>query len=106
MPCWRTYIPGISTTQAVVPGKREAKARLVAKEAFVLAGIHVAARVFNILDREAVFTPCFADGDVVDKREYHCRDKRGCFFASAGGKGGLEPSAKDERCRDAYGPVP
>lgn len=58
---------GDITTQAVVPGKREAKARLVAKEAFVLAGIHVAARVFNILDREAVFTPCFADGDVVTK---------------------------------------
>lgn len=58
---------GDITTQAVVPGKREAKARLVAKETFVLAGIHVAARVFYLLDREAVFTPRFEDGDVVTK---------------------------------------
>lgn len=58
---------GDITTQAVVPGKREAKARLVAKETFVLAGIHVAARVFYLLDRETVFTTRFEDGDVATK---------------------------------------
>ncbi len=58
---------GDITTQAVVRGKREAKARLVAKETFVLAGIHVAARVFYLLDRETVFTTRFEDGDVATK---------------------------------------
>lgn len=54
---------GDITTQAVVAGTREAKARLLAKEPFVLAGIHVAARVFHLLDPRTVFTPCCQDGD-------------------------------------------
>jgi nicotinate-nucleotide pyrophosphorylase (carboxylating) len=54
---------GDITTQAVVAGSREAKAHLLAKEPFVLAGIHVAARVFHLLDPRTVFTPCFQDGD-------------------------------------------
>jgi nicotinate-nucleotide pyrophosphorylase (carboxylating) len=53
---------GDITTMAVVPEKRSAAARLIAKESMVLAGIHVAARVFALVDPEAHFTARFADG--------------------------------------------
>jgi len=54
---------GDITTLAVVPEPRAATARLIAKEAMVLAGIDVAARVFHLLDNAVVFTPAFKDGD-------------------------------------------
>lgn len=54
---------GDITTLAVVPEPRAASARLIAKEAMVLAGIDVAARVFHLLDNAVVFTPVFRDGD-------------------------------------------
>jgi nicotinate-nucleotide pyrophosphorylase (carboxylating) len=54
---------GDITTQAVVSGTRKARARLLAKEPFVLAGIQVAARVFHLLDPQTIFTPRFQDGD-------------------------------------------
>lgn len=54
---------GDITTQAVVSGKRKARAHLLAKEPFVLAGIHVAARVFHLLDPQIIFAPRFEDGD-------------------------------------------
>lgn len=53
---------GDITTVAVVPEKRNAKAILKAKEAMVLAGIEVAARVFQLLDPAIRFTPRFSDG--------------------------------------------
>lgn len=53
---------GDITTLAVVPERRHAVARLIAKEPLVLAGIQVAARVFSLVDRELAFTPRFADG--------------------------------------------
>ncbi len=53
---------GDITTQAVVPGKRSAAARLIAKESMVLAGIDVAARVFAQVDQEVLFTARFSDG--------------------------------------------
>ncbi|AJE03461.1 carboxylating nicotinate-nucleotide diphosphorylase [Geobacter pickeringii] len=53
---------GDITTLAVVPGSRPARARLVAKEPMVLAGIAVAARVFHLLDSTIRFTPRFEDG--------------------------------------------
>jgi nicotinate-nucleotide pyrophosphorylase (carboxylating) len=53
---------GDITTMAVVPEKRAADARLIAKEPMVLAGIEVAARVFVIVDPEVRFTARFADG--------------------------------------------
>jgi nicotinate-nucleotide pyrophosphorylase (carboxylating) len=56
---------GDLTTLAVVPQKRDASARLVAKEEFLLAGIDVAARVFSFLDPSIEFTPFFADGSRV-----------------------------------------
>lgn len=53
---------GDITTMAVVPEKRGAEARLIAKEPMVLAGIEVAARVFVVVDPEVRFTARFADG--------------------------------------------
>ena len=58
---------GDITTQAVVPGRRPATARLIAKEDMILAGVTVAGEVFRRLSRETVFAPCHADGDVLAK---------------------------------------
>lgn len=53
---------GDITTQAVVPGNHPASARIVAKENLVLAGIHVAERVFQRLDRHASFISNLTEG--------------------------------------------
>ena len=53
---------GDITTQAVVPGKRAASARLIAKEEMVLAGIFVAERVFQRLSTDVDFTACLPEG--------------------------------------------
>ncbi len=53
---------GDITTMAVLPEKLEVHGRLKAKEAMLLAGIEVAARVFFLLDQKIRFTPHFADG--------------------------------------------
>jgi nicotinate-nucleotide pyrophosphorylase (carboxylating) len=58
---------GDITTLSVVPGKVDAKARLVAKEPLVLAGILVAERVFKLLDSTVLFTHHNSDGDTVPK---------------------------------------
>ena len=54
---------GDITTLAVVPDPRPARARLIAKEAMVLAGVDVAARVFHLLDSSVNYSPAFRDGD-------------------------------------------
>ncbi|HEX2770476.1 MAG TPA: carboxylating nicotinate-nucleotide diphosphorylase [Geobacteraceae bacterium] len=54
---------GDITTLAVVRERREARARLTAKEPLILAGIEVAARVFRMVDPRIDFTPRFSDGD-------------------------------------------
>ncbi len=53
---------GDITTLAVVPERRPARARLIAKEPMVLAGINVAARVFTFLDASTGFRPLHGDG--------------------------------------------
>lgn len=58
---------GDITTRAVVPGKRPAKARLIAKEDLVLAGIDVAEQVFKRLNAGISFSACYADGTRVSK---------------------------------------
>lgn len=58
---------GDLTTLAVVEGKRPARARFVAKEPFIVAGMRVASRVFSLLDPEVVFTPFCSDGNTVSK---------------------------------------
>ena len=56
---------GDITTLAVVAGKRTIGAKIIAKEALVLAGIAVAGKVFHYLDPEINFTPFFTDGDTL-----------------------------------------
>jgi nicotinate-nucleotide pyrophosphorylase (carboxylating) len=58
---------GDITTSSVVPEKRKARARFIAKEPLILAGISVAERVFHILDPEIVFTSHFSDGASLEK---------------------------------------
>lgn len=53
---------GDITTLAVVPERRPARARLIAKESMVLAGINVAARVFTFLDASVGFRQLHGDG--------------------------------------------
>lgn len=53
---------GDITTQAVVPGKRAATARLIAKEDLVQAGLFVAERVFKRLDSDVLFTALIQEG--------------------------------------------
>jgi len=56
---------GDITTLSVVKERHEARARLIAKEPLVLAGIDVAARVFHILDPRILFTPHCRDSDML-----------------------------------------
>lgn len=54
---------GDITTLSVLPKPRVMRARLIAKEPMVLAGVAVAERVFARLDASIRFTAAFADGD-------------------------------------------
>lgn len=58
---------GDVTTLAVLPTPRRMRARLIAKEAMVLAGIGVAKRVFTRIDPAADFTAYFEDGASLEK---------------------------------------
>src|SRR5690242_14876603 len=58
---------GDITTQALLPAKRPAAARLIAKEDFVLAGIFVAERVFQRLSSEILFSILSSEGARVAK---------------------------------------
>lgn len=60
---------GDITTQAVVSGKQPASARLIAKEELVLAGIHVAERVFARLSPDTSFSAHHEDGARIAKGE-------------------------------------
>jgi nicotinate-nucleotide pyrophosphorylase (carboxylating) len=53
---------GDITTRAVVPHRRPATARLIAKEDLVVAGSLIAGKVFTRLDPEIVFTILYDDG--------------------------------------------
>jgi len=58
---------GDITTQAVVPDKRPASARLIAKEPLVLAGLFVAERVFLRLNPSVRFTACQEEGSAAGR---------------------------------------
>ena len=55
--------PGDVTTEGLIETDRAARARVVAREPLVLAGLGWARRVFHILDPEARFESVFKDGD-------------------------------------------
>ena len=59
--------PGDASTEATVPNVATAKARIIAREALVCAGLPVAAKVFGALDPEMRFEACVRDGDRVQK---------------------------------------
>jgi len=58
---------GDITTQAIVPGKCFASARMIAKEPLVLAGVHIAEMVFRKLDPTVKFTAVISEGTSVGK---------------------------------------
>ncbi len=60
---------GDVTTEVTVAGDTVARAELVAKEDFTLAGLDVAAEVFRILDPEVRVEQIFVDGQQVRKGE-------------------------------------
>jgi len=57
---------GDVSTDALFTGTEISKARLLAKEAGVAAGLNVAARVFKLVDNETVFTPLVTEGAKVE----------------------------------------
>ncbi|QCQ20739.1 carboxylating nicotinate-nucleotide diphosphorylase [Desulfoglaeba alkanexedens] len=59
--------PGDVTTRAVVPSERESRARVVAREPFVLSGSCVFRRVFHLIDPELDIEEPYADGDAVPR---------------------------------------
>lgn len=61
--------PGDVTTAATVTPGTVARAELVAKEDFVLAGIDIARRVFALVDGEVAFEALIRDGQAVRRGE-------------------------------------
>ncbi len=58
---------GDLTTDSTIPEAQEASARIIAKEAGVVAGLPVFMRVFTLLDPHASFNLLVEEGDVVQK---------------------------------------
>lgn len=58
-------VEGDITTLAVIPAGAMARGDLVAREAGVIAGLEVAAYVFEVVDSSLSFEPTVADGDRV-----------------------------------------
>jgi nicotinate-nucleotide pyrophosphorylase (carboxylating) len=59
--------PGDITTSAIIDSSHKGKAKLVAKEELILAGIGICSRVFSRLDPEIVFECTHQDGEVIRK---------------------------------------
>ncbi|MDP2045500.1 MAG: nicotinate-nucleotide diphosphorylase (carboxylating), partial [Deltaproteobacteria bacterium] len=59
--------PGDVTTQAIIPPELQGEAHIRAKAALVVAGLPVAARVFQKLDAKVVFAAAVDDGQEVEK---------------------------------------
>ena len=60
---------GDITTDSLIDPRIEARGIIVAKEALIIAGLHVAEKVFNRLDPGARFESDYQDGDRVKKGE-------------------------------------
>ena len=58
---------GDITTDNLIDENSKSKAKLIAKEAGILAGIEVAERVFRILDPQVYFKANFKDGESLKK---------------------------------------
>ncbi len=64
--------PGDITTDAVIKEKKRAKAKLIAKEEFILAGLPVFKAVFRQLSKDVVFEDLFKEGDLVRYGQVIC----------------------------------
>lgn len=64
--------PGDITTSAIIDPSIKGKARLLAKEEIILAGVEVFSSVFSLLDTEIVVECNYHDGDVVPEGDYIC----------------------------------
>ena len=59
--------PGDVTTKAIIPKAQKVKAKIIAKEGGVIAGLFVAKEVFRQVDRRIKFMPAVAEGARVKK---------------------------------------
>lgn len=57
---------GDVSTDSLFSGKETSAARLMAKEDGVAAGLMVAARVFELVDEQTVFTPKVSEGELIE----------------------------------------
>jgi nicotinate-nucleotide pyrophosphorylase (carboxylating) len=57
------------TTELTIPKEVSVKAKIIAKEPFILCGIQLAKEVFKAVDPSLKFTPLVNEGDRVNKRQ-------------------------------------
>lgn len=58
---------GDYSSLACIPSTERGKAKLVAKQACVVCGIDIAGKVFELTDKDVVFTPLMKDGQKAEK---------------------------------------
>lgn len=58
---------GDYSSLACIPSTERGKAKLVAKQACVVCGIDIAGKVFELTDKDIVFTPLIKDGQKAEK---------------------------------------
>lgn len=58
---------GDYSSLACIPTSEQGKAKLVAKQACVVCGIDIAGKVFELTDKDIVFTPLMKDGQNAEK---------------------------------------
>ena len=63
---------GDITTDAIIKKQSKAKAKLIAKEEFVLAGLPIFKAVFKQLSNEVLFEDFYKEGDIVRNRDVIC----------------------------------
>jgi len=56
---------GDHSSLACIPGRAEGKARLIIKEAGIIAGIQAALHVFSLVDKKISLSKCMSDGSTV-----------------------------------------
>lgn len=57
---------GDHTSLACIPADAQGKARLLVKEPGIIAGIEIARRVFEKVDKKTIFTQILDDGDIIN----------------------------------------
>lgn len=57
---------GDHTSLACIPADAQGKARLLVKEPGIIAGIEIARRVFEKVDKKTIFTQILNDGDIIN----------------------------------------